>query len=191
MTTNAKMIPPTYDYVAHPLANMMPMIEGKEFDELKADIKDKGILQPIILWDDGTGLKIIDGRNRFRAGKEIGYAFGPKDFKVWEGTAEEAEAYVLSTNFHRRQLKDSEKQEIIRRQLEKNPTMSNRRIANKYGFSHVTVGKVRDRMQNPPEVAKFNRFREDFRKTFDALSDAHRVAFVKEWALDFRELLDA
>jgi hypothetical protein len=34
-------------FVAHPLANMFPMIEGNAFEELKRDIAAQGILEPI------------------------------------------------------------------------------------------------------------------------------------------------
>ena len=37
------------NFVAHPLANMFPMIEGNAFEELKRDISAQGILEPIRL----------------------------------------------------------------------------------------------------------------------------------------------
>jgi ParB-like chromosome segregation protein Spo0J len=177
---------PTFDgLVPHPLAGMMPLIDGEAFDNLKADIAKQGILEPIRLYEG----KILDGRNRYRAARECGHRFAPENFREWVGTLEEAEAFVLSTNFQRRQLKDAQKREIIRAQIVKNPDKSDRKIAALYGFSHVTVGKVREAMRNPPDLVKFNRWREEFKRTFDGLSDEHRLAFVREWELDFRELL--
>lgn len=52
-------------YEVHPAANLFPLIEGPEFDELVQDIKTKGLRQPIILTHDRTVL--VDGRNRYRA----------------------------------------------------------------------------------------------------------------------------
>jgi hypothetical protein len=43
-------MPPTFEYVAHPLAATFPMIEGTAFEELKADIRNHGILEPIRLY---------------------------------------------------------------------------------------------------------------------------------------------
>jgi hypothetical protein len=79
---------PTYDYVAHPLANMFPMIEGQEFENLKTSIAKSGILEPIRTYQG----MILDGRNRYFAGKEVGHKFTAKDFKEWNGTLAEAGA---------------------------------------------------------------------------------------------------
>lgn len=48
----------------HPAADLFPMVEGEEFRELCADIKERGLQQPITIWKDGT---LLDGRNRLLA----------------------------------------------------------------------------------------------------------------------------
>jgi ParB/RepB/Spo0J family partition protein len=180
MTTQFKT-----EYVAHELANVFDMIKGTELEELKADIKQNGILQPITLYDDGSGLKILDGRNRYAAAKAVGHTFTPANFKEFKGTPKEAEAYVNGVNVKRRHLTNAQKQAYIRNLIAKYPNDSNREIARICGFSHVTVADVRDKLLNPPEKKKF----EEFKKTFEELPDEQRLAFVQEFAADIRDML--
>jgi hypothetical protein len=98
------------NYVAHPFANMFPMIEGRELDQLRDDIAARGILEPIRLYQG----MILDGRNRYAAAKACGHTFTLDDFVQWEGTVAEAEAWVISTNLHRRHLSAKQKHEMVR-----------------------------------------------------------------------------
>jgi hypothetical protein len=176
--TNVRL---AYDYLPHPLANMFPMIEGVEFANLKSDIAANGIHQPIVLFQG----QILDGRNRYKAGKEAGHKFKPENFKEFTGSLAEAEAFVISTNVHRRHLTNAQKQEFIRLMIEKNPNATNRQIARLCQLSHSTVASVRDKMLHSPEITKFKKFKE----TWEDLPDDQRAAFVKEFEPDLRELL--
>jgi CENP-B N-terminal DNA-binding domain len=170
-----------FDYVAHPLANTFPMIEESAFEELKADIKAHGILEPIRLFQG----MILDGRNRYKAGKACSHPFTPADFREWVGTVAEAEAWVISTNFHRRQLTNAQKQEIIQDMIKKNPSLGDREIARRLNVSHSTVGAARDKLANSPEVRRYEAFKRDWGK----LTDDQCASFVKEYANDLRFLL--
>jgi len=88
---HAETEPDFLSFVAHPLANMFPMIEGNAFEELKRDIAAQGILEPIRLYQG----MILDGRNRYSAAKAVGHHFTLDDFVEWEGTPAEAEAWVM------------------------------------------------------------------------------------------------
>jgi hypothetical protein len=187
MPATAKLnVPPNYDnLIPHELANLLPMIEGSKFAELKEDIRKNGIIEPVKLFDG----RILDGRNRYKAGKEIGYKFTAKDFDAFEGDYAAAESYVFSTNFLRRQLTNAQKNDVIKTMIEKYPNESNRQIARRCGLnSHSQVANVRDKMREPtPEQKKFT----DFCKTWDALPEYQRQSFVKEFEPDIRELLAA
>jgi len=168
---------------AHELADLLPMIDGVNFENLKADIAQRGILEPILLFEG----RILDGRNRYRAGKAVGHNFVAANFREFEGTYAEAEAYVFSTNFLRRQMTNAQKQEVIRKMIEKYPSDSNRQIARRCGISsHASVGVVREKMLAPsPDQKKFT----EFCKTWDTLTEARREEFVRSFAPDIRELL--
>lgn len=176
-------VPPSYDnLIPHELANLLPMIEGREFAELKADIGKQGILQPIMLFQG----RILDGRNRYRAAKEVGHQFVAANFAEFDGDFAAAEAFVFSTNFHRRQMTNAQKAAVIERMITKYPEDSNRKIAQRCGItSHSVVSAVRERLENPPERKEF----EKYCKTFDKFADHWRKEFAVKFAADLRELL--
>lgn len=105
----------------HPLANLFPLIEGRDFDELVADVRANGLQQPIVMFED----KILDGRNRYRAAVEadlfvedvywqgsvhfVRFQHVPGDLRFSEATiAAGPLAYVLSLNLYRRHLNSSQ-----------------------------------------------------------------------------------
>lgn len=80
----------------HPAADLFPMVEGDELQELCADIKERGLQQPIVIWRDGT---VLDGRNRliacYRTNQEV-------VLERYEG--DDPVQFSLSANLHRRHL---------------------------------------------------------------------------------------
>jgi N6-adenosine-specific RNA methylase IME4/ParB-like chromosome segregation protein Spo0J len=90
----------------HPLADVLPLIEGAEFDRLVADIAANGLLNPITLMGD----RILDGRNRERACRAAGVS--PR-YVEFDG--KDAAAYVLSQNLARRHLGPSERAMVAAR----------------------------------------------------------------------------
>ena len=169
------------NFIAHPLANMFPMIEGNAFEELKRDISAQGILEPIRLYQG----MILDGRNRYTAAKACGHAFSMDDFVHWEGTLAEAEAWVISTNLHRRQLTTKQKQDLIMDMVKRNPSLSDREIARQIGVSNSTVGSARDRLTNSPEVRRYEAFKREWKK----FSDAECLAFIRDNLADIKYLV--
>lgn len=80
----------------HPLAALFPMMTDDELQDLADDIRENGLLHPIVLDADGV---LIDGRNRLRA-CEIA-SVDPKFSKL---NGHDAAAYIVSANLERRNL---------------------------------------------------------------------------------------
>lgn len=87
----------------HRFANIFDMIPpGPAFDALREDIRQNGILEPVVVYQG----EILDGRNRYMAARDLGISFPVRDF---EGTEAEALAFVMSRNLHRRHLSEAQK----------------------------------------------------------------------------------
>lgn len=84
----------------HEYAGIFPLLEGREFSELCADIKANGQREPIWIYEG----KVLDGRNRFRACEAVGVV--PRTAAY---TGDDALAFVLSLNLHRRHLSESQR----------------------------------------------------------------------------------
>jgi len=91
------------NYEAHPAANIFPMMPEADLEEMAADIKENGLLNPIEIFEG----KIIDGRNRYRACQKIGLR--PRFYEIQTGDDFDAVSYVLSLNLHRRHLTTSQR----------------------------------------------------------------------------------
>jgi hypothetical protein len=103
----------------HPFAALFPELPPEELSLLVRDIKERGQLEPIILY---KGL-ILDGRNRYRACQIAGVKPWIEEFntKAAKGTPED---FVLSRNLRRRHLSMGQKAAIAldwSEQIELNP----------------------------------------------------------------------
>jgi ParB-like chromosome segregation protein Spo0J len=72
----------------HPLAALFPIMTDDELQDLADDIRENGLLHPIVLDADGV---LIDGRNRLRACEIAGV--DPKFSKL---NGHDAAAYIVS-----------------------------------------------------------------------------------------------
>ena len=84
-------------YENHPIADCFPMLGESDFQELKEDIRKHGQLARILVFQE----MILDGRNRYRACRELGMT---PQVAVFPGTYAEAVDMVVSLNLRRRHM---------------------------------------------------------------------------------------
>jgi ParB-like chromosome segregation protein Spo0J len=82
------------------------VLAEERLHELAQDIKDRGLLDPIMLYEG----QILDGRGRYRACKIV--AVQPK-FEDYVG--DDALSFVVSRNLHRRHLTESQRAMVAAR----------------------------------------------------------------------------
>lgn len=89
-------------YKIHPLAMLFPEMSQKDFEELKASIREKGQQAPIVVHDD----MVIDGRNRLRACDELGIA---PNILRYDSLPVSVEDFIWTRNMVRRHLSDDQR----------------------------------------------------------------------------------
>jgi 16S rRNA G966 N2-methylase RsmD len=90
----------------HPIAEAFPLLEGKDFENLRQDIATNGLLEPIWTYEG----KILDGRNRYRACLAVGV-----ELRYREYTGDDPVGFVVSLNLNRRHLNESQRAVIAAR----------------------------------------------------------------------------
>src|SRR5689334_16688248 len=88
----------------HPVAEMFPLIEGPEFEQLVDDMREHGQREPAFCVPGENGqLLIVDGRNRKRACDALGI---PLRYVIWDGKGSLA-SLACSLNLRRRHMTPS------------------------------------------------------------------------------------
>ncbi|HEY4982610.1 MAG TPA: MT-A70 family methyltransferase [Pseudolabrys sp.] len=94
------------DLAFHPLADLFPLMVGAEFVELRDDIKQHGLLEPLCEFEG----KLLDGRNRLRACKAAGIPIPSNMVEHFDPKKQgDPLAWVISKNLKRRHLNESQR----------------------------------------------------------------------------------
>lgn len=126
-------------------SDLLPPLTSAEYEALKADIAERGVVVPIEVDEDGV---ILDGAHRDRAAHELGLA-PPMRIKRHGMTEEQKRDHALALNAHRRQLAPETREGLITRLRERREEvvrlreegLSVRRIAETVGAPKSTVAR--------------------------------------------------
>ncbi|AFH22638.1 hypothetical protein OSG_eHP31_00130 [environmental Halophage eHP-31] len=131
---------------------VMPDLDGEEYDRLKEDIRENGIEYPIIVDGDGD---IIDGHHRYQAWTDLGR--DPDDIPTRVVDDDDSDNYhrAYRTNLLRRDLTDGTKRQVVKQYLLEHPERvaedTQAEIASDLGVSRKTVGRA---IEELPEDVK-------------------------------------
>lgn len=87
-------------YQIHPISMALPRMPKKEFADLKNDIRENGLIEPIWLYEG----MVLDGRHRYYACQETGVTAAFRDYVGCDPIR-----FAKSVNFFRRNLSKSQK----------------------------------------------------------------------------------
>ena len=127
---------------------VMPDLTGEEYEELKEDIAQRGVMVPIEYDEHGN---VLDGHHRLKACAELGIADFPRVIRA--GMSEqEKRTHARKLNMARRHLTREQKRGMIWEQLTETLEKSDRQIASGLGVSDKTVGSQRRELEGRAEI---------------------------------------
>ena len=166
MTTEVVKLPPAAtfdDYKIHELAELMPKMGEDEYSNLVDSIQRQGLLLPLTLHEG----KILDGRHRYRAAKEVKHKFSARDFVQLPPNID-PEKFVLSTNSARRNLTREQKKDLVLTLIKRHPDESDREIGRLASVDNKTVASIRDNVKKQANelLKSWPFFADDLKKQF-------------------------
>jgi ParB family chromosome partitioning protein len=125
---------------------------AEDLQELVASVKEKGVLQPIVVRRKGDSWEIIAGERRFRAAQKLGFLTIP----AVEVTASDVESLeiALIENLQRADLSALEEADGYQRLIDEFQ-MTQEQIAQKVGKDRATVANALRLVRLSPEVKVF------------------------------------
>ena len=123
--------------------------DDSKLQELAESIKEKGILEPLIVRRMGQGYEIVVGERRWRAAQKAGLKEVPVLVKEIEGR--EALEISLIENLQRENLNPVEEAEGFRR-LTEEFGLNQEEVAGRVGKDRTTVANTLRLLKLPPEI---------------------------------------
>jgi ParB-like chromosome segregation protein Spo0J len=129
---------------AHPVADLLPMLADDELAEMAADIRERGLLQPIVL---DSGGQFLDGLNRLAACEIAGVE---PTFTTYDG--DDPEGYALAVNIARRHLNKGQIAMVAARARSLSEQTINE-ASESTGASRTRIGQASTVLSHAPDLA--------------------------------------
>lgn len=131
---------------------VMPPLTAEEYNELKNDIAERGVMVPIEYDENGN---VLDGHHRLQICAELGITDFPTVIRAGMTEAEKR-THARKLNMARRQLSREQRRDLILDEALEHPEKSDRQIAKELSVSPTTVGTVRAQAASEGQVSKLD-----------------------------------
>ena len=128
----------------------LPPLSSNDYEALKADIAERGIMVPIEYDQDGN---VLDGHHRLRICEELGLSEWPRITRTF-ASEHDKRTHARQLNLARRHLNQEQRRALIADELRDRPERSNNQIAQALGVSDTTVGAVRSHLEATSQIGK-------------------------------------
>lgn len=132
---------------------VLPDMPPEQFEALKADIAERGVLVPVDVDEQGH---ILDGHHRYRACVELGVTDFPTIVRPGL-TEEDRRIFARKSNMLRRHLNRAQVRYLVAEQLKDTPSWANNRIAQMLGVDSKTVQALRRKLERTSEIPKLDK----------------------------------
>jgi ParB-like chromosome segregation protein Spo0J len=129
---------------------LLPPLSDKEYEALKADIAERGVMVPVEYDQDGN---VLDGHHRLRICDMLGIREWPRVTRTFASEFDKR-THVRQLNLARRHLNQQQRRALIADELRERPSRSNNQIAQALGVSDTTVGAVRTQLEATSQIGK-------------------------------------
>jgi ParB-like chromosome segregation protein Spo0J len=144
-------------------AEFFPLEDEQRFEQLKNDIRERGIIVPLLAKKDDT---LLAGHNRLRAALELGLEYVPVQYVQEQLSEEQEREFLIKDNLLRRQFSGSEWIAIYRKLY---PDFDQRIAERKRGGDTTNNGGVKEKQRDIVPLLTVKKIAEDTGQTEEAV----------------------
>jgi ParB/RepB/Spo0J family partition protein len=137
-----------FDIPPHPAADVFPMLDDDELEELAADIKANGLLMPLLVGQLNGQSVLVDGRNRREACRRAGIT--PNYTLLTDG--EDLPTRILSENVYRRHLTQGQRAIVVAKLFATN-NLTQQAVSKQMDVKQARISKAAVVLKHAPDLA--------------------------------------